>query len=190
MATEKALGEVAARIGRVVRGQRTARGLSLGELARATGLSKTILSRIEAGDGNPSVETLWKLSSALQVPLGALLADDREPRVRAIRARSADALRADSGMRAWLIHADGRERRSEVFELELATGVDQRSEQHLPGTEELVVCVRGRCAAGPAGYEVQLDAGDAVWFAADAPHVYRGLQDAHALTVILYPPAV
>ncbi len=183
------LDEVAARIGRVMRAQRTARGQSLGELARQTGLSRTILSRIEAGGGNPSVETLWKLASALQVPLGALVADDREPRVRAIRARSADTLTAESGMLAWLVHADGRERRSEVFELELATGVDQRSEPHLPGTEELVVCVRGRCAAGPAGREVELGEGDAVWFAADAPHVYRGLAHARALNVILYPPA-
>ena len=58
----------------------SAQGMSLGDLARASGLSKTILARIEGGDGNPSVETLWRVSRALRVPLGALLAEDARRR--------------------------------------------------------------------------------------------------------------
>ena len=184
-----ALDALSGRIGRVIRSRRTAAGMSFGDLARETGLSKTILSRIESGEGNPSVETLFRIARALRVPLSALLAEDDTPRVRVIRARSSDALHADSGMRAWLVHAEGREHRSEVFELELAAGVEQRSEHHLPGTEELVVCTRGRLACGPEGKEVELRAGDAVWFAADMPHVYRGVRDARALNLIVYPTA-
>jgi transcriptional regulator with XRE-family HTH domain len=183
------LGILAARIGRTVRLHRLAHGMSLGDLARAAGLSKTILSRIERGDGNPSVETLWRVSHALQVPLGALLAEEAEPRVRRIPARSGEPLRAGSGMAAWLVHADGREHRSEVYELRLPEGADQQSEPHLPGTEELVVCVGGRLRAGPAGDDVDLAAGDAVWFAADVPHHYAGVRDARALCLMLYPAA-
>jgi len=91
-------------------------------------------------------------------------------------------------MRAWLIHAEGRERRSEVFELDLPAGVEQRSDGHLPGTEELVVCLRGRLLAGPAGAEEELGAGDAVWFAADGEHRYRALEDSVALDWMLYAP--
>ena len=86
MATEDAtdLDVLADRIGRVIRAHRLAQGMSLGDLARASGLSKTILARIESGAGNPSVETLWRVSRALTLPLGALLAEDEAPRVRAI----------------------------------------------------------------------------------------------------------
>ena len=106
---------------------------SLGDLARASGLSKTILARIERGDGNPSVETLWRVSRALKVPLGALLSPpSRRPRVRAIRARSGEPLTADSGMDAWLLHAVGQEHRAELFDIELPRGTDQATDGHLP----------------------------------------------------------
>ena len=92
-------------------------------------------------------------------------------------------------MDAWLVHADGRERRSEVYELRFAAGVDQRSDPHLPGTEELIHCVGGRLRAGPVGEEAALGPGDAVWFAADVPHAYTAERDARALCWMLYPTA-
>jgi XRE family transcriptional regulator, regulator of sulfur utilization len=191
MATQDAtaLDALADLVGRVIRMHRGAQGMSLGDLGRASGLSKTILARIEAGDGNPSLETLWRISRALRVPLGELLGNDEGPRVRVIRHGAGEELHAESGMSAWLLHADGRERRTEVFELRFDAGVEQRAEPHLPGTEELVVCTRGRMRVGPAGEQAELAQGDAVWFAADVPHGYAGLRDAQALCWMLYPPA-
>ena len=184
------LGALADRIGRLVRAQRTARGMSLGDLARASGLSKTILARIESGAGNPSIETLWRLTRALRIPLGMLLSDDPAPRVRTIRHESGQALQAGSGMSAWLVHVTAREHRSEVFELAIPGGLVSRSEPHLPGIEEVIVCVRGRMRVGPAGEEAELDAGDAVWFAGDVAHSYAALTDARALCWMLYPPGM
>jgi transcriptional regulator with XRE-family HTH domain len=191
MTTEDAtaLELLADRVGRVIRTHRGAQGKSLGDLARASGLSKTILAKIEAGDGNPSLETLWKISRALRVPLGEVLGEDEGPRMRVIRHGAGEELHADSGMSAWLLHADGRERRTEVFELRFDAGVEQHAEPHLPGTEELVVCTRGRMRVGPAGDQAELEAGDAVWFAADVAHGYAGLRDSRALCWMLYPAA-
>lgn len=180
------LDALAQRIARTARAERLAQRWSLGDLARASGLSKTILARIERGEGNPSVETLWRLSEALRVPLGSLLAPSPRPRVRVARARAAEALRSGSGMAAWLLHADPREHRSEVFELELPKGVDQRSEAHLPGTEELIVCVGGRVRVGPSESEAELGPGDTAWFTADVPHRYLALRDTRALCWMLY----
>jgi transcriptional regulator with XRE-family HTH domain len=188
--TDGALELLTDRVGRVIRTHRGAQGMSLGDLARASGLSKTILARIEGGGGNPSLETLWRISRALRVPLGELLGEDEEPRVRVIRHGSGEELHAESGMSAWLLHADGRERRTEVFELRFHAGVEQRAEPHLPGTEELVVCTRGRMRVGPAGEQAELDAGDAIWFAADVAHGYAGVRDARALCWMLYPAAL
>ena len=162
------------RIGRALRAHRTERGMSLGELARAAGLSKSILARIEADGGNPSVETLWRLSLALGVPLGDLLGEDEEPRVRRIPARASEAMQADSGMTGWLVHTEGRVRRTELFDLDFPAGTDHQGSPHLPGTEELVLCVSGRMRVGPLGEEQELGPGDAVVFAADVPHRYAG----------------
>jgi transcriptional regulator with XRE-family HTH domain len=180
--------ELNARLGRRVRARRVAAGESLGDLARASGLSKTILAKIESGTGNPSVETLFRLSQALAVPLGALLeAGDEAPRTRVVRSRTGQELSAESGMTSWLVHAEGRDRRPELHELAFAAGVDHRSDAHLPGTEEVILCLSGALIVGPDGAAESLQPGDAIWFAADTPHSYRAHDDVRALCWMLYP---
>jgi XRE family transcriptional regulator, regulator of sulfur utilization len=184
------LDALATRIGAAVARLRDGKRWSLGELARASGLSKTILAKIERGDGNPSVETLWRVSRALGVPLGALLSPPvRWPRVRAVPERSGEAISSESGMSAWLINSAGHEHRSEVFDLELPRGTDQKTGAHLPGTEEVIVCVKGRVRVGPHDAEAELGPGDAAWFTADVPHHYQALRDTRALCFMIYPSA-
>jgi transcriptional regulator with XRE-family HTH domain len=55
---ESDIGELSGRIGQAIRTHRLAQGLSVAEMARACGLSRSILTRIESGTGNPSIETL------------------------------------------------------------------------------------------------------------------------------------
>lgn len=183
------LDALARRIGRVVHANRTAQGLSLGALARAAGLSTTIVSRIEGGAGNPSMETLWRLSRALGVPLGQLLAEEETPSVRRIDARSGEAMHADSGMTGWLVHAKSELHRSEAYWCDVPAGTDQTSVAHLPGSEEVLICLAGRMLVGPAGREEELGPGDALWFAADVTHRYVAFEDSTTLSWVLYPPA-
>jgi transcriptional regulator with XRE-family HTH domain len=186
---ESDIGELSGRIGTAIRAHRLAQGLSVAEMARACGLSRTILTRIESGAGNPSIETLWRVSRALNVPFGALLAEDEAPRIRHIPAREGLPLRADSGMNAWLVHAEGREHRSDLYELELPAGTEQRTGAHLPGTEEVVVCLSGRARVGVGGdgsHEVEIGPGESVWFVADRDHRYVALEDTRLLNLMLY----
>lgn len=185
--TDRPFDDLARRVGRAVRAHRAAQSRSLGDLSRASGLSKTILARIERGEGNPSMETLWRLSQALVLPLGALLAEQADPRVRVIRAGAPEPMQAESGLSGRLLHADGRPHRSEVYELDLPAATDHRSGPHLPGTREVVICTQGRLTVGPIGDEVDLEEGDALWFAADADHRYATAQSpARALDWLLY----
>jgi XRE family transcriptional regulator, regulator of sulfur utilization len=181
------IDDVTRGMGLAIRAQRTARGMSLGDLARAAGLSKTILSRIEAGEGNPSVETLWRVSQAFDLPLGALLERDGAPAAQLVRARTGRRMGADSGMSAWLVHAEGRPSRCELYELDLPAGVTHPGRPHLPGTNEVIVCTKGRVRTGPEGEEVELGPGDAASFASDVPHRYVALRAARALCLMLYP---
>src|ERR1700757_2214508 len=54
---------------------RRERAMSLGELARRSGLSKQTLSKIEQGLGNPTVDTLAQLGGALDLPARRLLTE-------------------------------------------------------------------------------------------------------------------
>ena len=65
---------------------RGAQGRSLSELARASGIAKATLSALEAGRGNPTIETLSSLATALGVPFGDLLASGAPEPVHVVHA--------------------------------------------------------------------------------------------------------
>ncbi|MGH3455232.1 MAG: helix-turn-helix domain-containing protein, partial [Nocardioidaceae bacterium] len=67
-----------------LRAERRRAGLSLAEVARRAGIAKSTLSQLESGTGNPSIETLWALGIALDVPF-ARLVEPRRPQVQVIR---------------------------------------------------------------------------------------------------------
>lgn len=188
MASGIQLDALALQIARAVRAHRQSRGLSLSALAAKSELAKTSLSNIEAGVGNPSLETLWRIASALDVSVGALIDADEPPATRVIRADDGSYVDSDSGMAARLIHGEGRPHRTEIFDARLPAGADYRSRPHAPGTEELVICQAGTLLVGPEQEETELAPGDALWFPGDVPHRYHAPKRAHALIVISYPP--
>src|SRR5215213_1572428 len=55
------------------------RRMSMGDLARRSGVSKQTLSKIESGVGNPTVETLAALALALDVSLRSLMTEWGSP---------------------------------------------------------------------------------------------------------------
>jgi transcriptional regulator with XRE-family HTH domain len=73
------LAEVGSRLKRA----RTRRGVTLIELAAATGISKSTLSRLESGQRKPSLELLLPIAQAHDVPLDELvgLPEVRDPRI-------------------------------------------------------------------------------------------------------------
>ena len=46
--------------------------LSMDELSKLSGVSKSMLAQIERGEENPTISTLWKLSNGMKVPFDAL----------------------------------------------------------------------------------------------------------------------
>ncbi|WP_159079688.1 helix-turn-helix domain-containing protein, partial [Klebsiella aerogenes] len=64
--------------------ERLRTGLSLAEIARRAGIAKSTLSQLESGNGNPSLETLWALCVALDIPFARLL-EPQQPVTQVIR---------------------------------------------------------------------------------------------------------
>src|SRR5262245_53967770 len=62
-----------------LRQARTARGLSLRQLAEVLGVSPSLISQVETGRAKPSVNTLYALASELGISLDSLLFMDTDP---------------------------------------------------------------------------------------------------------------
>lgn len=59
--------------GQVIRRLRKQRGLSQDVLSGLAGIGRTHLCMIENGEKNASVDTLWRLSRALDLPLSRVM---------------------------------------------------------------------------------------------------------------------
>jgi transcriptional regulator with XRE-family HTH domain len=176
-------------LARSVRAHRESRGLSLGALAQLAGISKTSLSKIEAGQGNPSLEVLNRISQALKVPPGTLLGETHHSQLHLVRSGEGQVVKSDSGLGIRPLNLDGRNQRTEVYELVVPAGATYDSQAHGPGAEEFVFSIEGDLQIGPHGQEISLQPGDALKFPADLPHCYRSQAGAKALLIMIYPPA-
>src|SRR5438309_12088082 len=78
-----------------VRGLRVAGGISLDRLAESSGVGRSTLARLEAGQANPTIETLFAIADALRVPLGDLVEESARPSVYVQRAASAVRVAGD-----------------------------------------------------------------------------------------------
>src|SRR5260370_30734493 len=81
-------------IAAALRRERDREKLSLSEVAKRAGVAKSTLHQLESGTGNPSVETLWALAVALNVPF-ARLVEPPTTAPRVIRAGEGPAIRSE-----------------------------------------------------------------------------------------------
>jgi XRE family transcriptional regulator, regulator of sulfur utilization len=178
----------AQRLATALRHHRSERNLSLGDLSRSTGLSKTSLARLEAGEGNPSLETLWRIGHELGLTI-AQLVEEPDPNPATILGADEGAIVVSgSGMTGRLLQHDHSRHRTEVFELTLQADARFQGDAHDVGTRELVHCVAGTIICGPDDQPLELGVGDSASFDGGTAHHYSGgTEGGRAILIMSYP---
>jgi transcriptional regulator with XRE-family HTH domain len=196
--------ELNEQVGRRLRQLREERDLSLSELARRSGTGKATLSELEAGRRNPTLETLYALTTALGVPLSAALTDPRratasaDPHGAASDADADAAAPASGGERAGISGAavtavlterfeDG-DSVTDVFRIRIRSGASQQSAAHISGTEEQLTVLGGTAVVGDPGRPQTAGPGESAHWRADVPHLYSAPHgDVEAVLFVRYP---
>lgn len=170
--------------GAKVREARRQAGLTLDELARRSGVSRSALSKIERGERNPSLQHALRIADGLGRSLSELLGAPALPRVRVTR--------RDAGWK--LVDPSSGAVREALFppihglEVVRYTLPPRASAGPFPahpaGTVEVFVILHGELIVEAAGERIHLAAGDAAATAADAEHVLSN-PGAEATTFIL-----
>lgn len=171
-------------LAQAIRRERERLGLSVTELGKRASLAKSTLSQLEAGVGNPSLETLWALANALQVPVSRLMGQPRQ-HVQVIRANEGAASQSEQAhYAATLLAACPAGAQRDLYRVKVQPGEPRQSKAHPPGTLEHVIICHGRARVGPEDQTVILEAGDYMSYSADGPHLFEALQ-ADTLAVML-----
>ncbi|MEU6642891.1 XRE family transcriptional regulator [Saccharomonospora sp. NPDC046836] len=164
--------------------ERRRTGLSLAEVARRAGVAKSTLSQLESGTGNPSVETLWALSVALDVPFAQLVQPVR-PRVQVVRAGEGPRVAAEhADYTATLLASCPPNARRDIYLLAAEPGRPRESDPHMPGVVEHVVLSTGRALVGLTEEPVELHPGDYIAYPGDLPHVFKALETATTAVLV------
>lgn len=156
---------------------RVERKLSLEELSRVSGVSKSMLALIERGDGNPTLNSLWKIANGLQIPFDALTVRS-QPNCEIIRLSEIDPILEDNGkVKNFPIFPDDQNRHFSVFYMQLQPGSCWKSDAHVVDTTEFILVTEGEVEiqAGEQVFHVKKDEG--IHFQSDTQHGYRNVSE-------------
>ncbi|EBQ0173781.1 helix-turn-helix domain-containing protein [Salmonella enterica subsp. enterica] len=158
------------------------RGWSLSRLAEISGVSKAMLGQIERNESSPTVATLWKIATGLNVPFSMFISPPQaefpptfDPQQQAM---------VMTPLFPW-----DPELCFDYFSLLLAPGAVSESTPHKAGVIEHVVVIQGRLDMCTGGVWQTIDAGKGLRFAGDTAHTYRNSSDqtVHFHSLIHYP---
>lgn len=161
---------------------RQQRGWSLSRLAQATGVSKAMLGQIERNESSPTVATLWKIATGMNVPFSTFISPPR----------TATPSVYDPPQQAMVITSlfpYDPQLCFEHFSILMAPGAISESTPHEKGVIEHVVVIDGQLDLCVDGEWRSLKRGEGERFAADVAHAYcnRGEQIVHFHSIIHYP---
>ena len=185
---------VAQTIGSTIKATREVQQISLSALAKRAGVSKSVVSRIEAGLTSPTAVMLAKLAEGMTVSLSSLLRGDMGPPVHIQTAAEQPAFTdPKSGLVRRTLSPVSPDAMVEIVHNSLpARKSTGKFPAHSMGTQEHVVVQVGKIEVTVGKRIFTLEAGDAAQFAADSEHSVRnaGTKKAEWLLVIHSLPRV
>lgn len=171
-----------------IRRERQIAQLSLSALAAKAGLAKSTLSQLEAGRGNPNVETLWAIATALDIPFSALF-EQASSQQALLRASDGVSLSTEaSGFVTVLLDRCPPDRRRDLYRVALAPGAVRLAQPHPRGTLEHAFLCQGRVRLGPSEDQIEIGPGDYYRYHGDVMHCYEAIDQPALLLLVMDSP--
>lgn len=182
-------------LGDYIRSLRKEKNLTLTALSAATDLSPGYLSQVERGIADPSLSSLRRIASALDIPAMLLLDDpaneramtiprEKQPIVNiptsnTVRYRMMTPLPSSEYMPSSL-----------VLEFILAPHSQDFSSPIHHNTEEIVIVTRGEITVMQRGQPIRLREGDTTILGKNVPHLFINSGDGEATGLSIMTPAI
>lgn len=173
------------KVGAKLRATRHAQGLTIDQLAEASGLTKGFLSRVERDETSPSVASLVSICQVLSLPVGALFdAPERE----VIPLASAPLINMGGSGATERLLTPRTESRVQILRSVLQPGSSGGDDLYTINCEvEIVHVLRGQVGLRFASSTLELVAGDTFSFPGTEPHSWSNpsIDEAEMLWVIV-----
>ena len=178
-------------VGSTLQSLRQSQGLSLEDLSRKAGVSKSMLSQIERNQANPTVALVWRLANALGVTIADLLNGDRPPAplLTLLAAHATPSLKSpDCKCELRILGPLELAGQFEWYELAVQPGGVLESQPHEPGSREHLTVLTGALEVQAGSESSRVKHGETARYAVDIAHAIRntGISPASALLVVIH----
>lgn len=177
-------------LGTLLRKARVGR-FTIEDLARRANVSAGRISQIERGIANPSFETLWRLATALEVPIGSLFPTDGGAQGGVVRAGERRRLEIPHDGLVYELLTPNAQGSLEIILLVIPPGYDGSARKPLTHKGEKFFWVRqGTLLVNVGGRSLTLETGDSFTFDASEPHfVANPGPDTTHIQIVVTPPS-
>ncbi|MFM2416777.1 MAG: hypothetical protein RL385_1500 [Pseudomonadota bacterium] len=165
---------------------RERRGIDLDKLALSAGMSSDALHDVERARREPTIDELWALATALNVPYSRVIHGDAlDVGLPVDRTKNAE-LADDNVPKRRLIRRTGRgDALSELYEMKLAPHTSHVAVPSSNGASENIMVTHGRARIEVEGQQHELGTGSDITVAADVPRVYRNPESGETTLYVL-----
>ena len=174
-------------LGGRVKEMRAQRGWSLEELAKASGVSRSMLSQIEREQANPTLAVTLRIAKAFGLGLSEMLElPGASSSLHVIRAQDHTYhYRSDKDCRIRTLSPLNLEKDVEFYLVELQTGGALRSAPHFEGTREFLTVQKGKLRVESGTEAEELEPGDSASYRADLPHALVNIGKTEAIVFLV-----
>ena len=158
-----------------VRSLRERTDLTLDQLAKRSGVSRAMLSKVERGEKSPTIGLAMRISHAVGGSLSALL-NGEQPRsaVAVRRLHERFRFKDDSGLTREILSPTMEGSSVEVLRHTLPAGAASGVlPPYPPGTEKYVIVEKGELVLVRGRERILVRAGDTLFFEADVEHAFE-----------------
>jgi transcriptional regulator with XRE-family HTH domain len=174
--------DLAGAFGGNVRRRREEAGLTLEQLSAQASVSRAMLSKVERGEKSPTIGIASRIAHALDTALSDLIGSPAAANGVAVVMRRPERpvfRDPETGFERHIVSAapgaGGAELVAHYLPAQVSTGL---LPAYPPGTEKQLVVLTGTLTVAVGGISETLNAGDSVFFQADAPHGFANRTEA------------
>ncbi len=175
-------------LGRKIRDLRLRRGMTVQQLADATGLSKGFISQVENSRTSPSLTTLQQMASALKTSVAYLVVEEEQvPCV--VRATERPTVQVGGNTSRVEVLSAQPKRNLELILAELPPGRTAAGKRHYHHGEECILVIDGKVKLTFGSTVEILERGDSCHYDGRIPHAVENCGEATAKVLIAMTPA-
>ncbi len=152
---------------------RNEKNLSLTQLAEITGISKSMLGQIEREETNPTISTIWKISTGLKVALTKLIETSLPNKMLITREDILPFYEDEEKVYSYPFFRNNQGKNFEMMQVFLEPNGKLSSLAHIRGTKEYIIVFNGELSITLDDEVHKILAGQAFQFDADKDHIYE-----------------